>query len=274
MANVEHGALAYGEGHEIHFAEYANSTAREAATGLVAGDDYKVALQTDEHSLWILTDYSGPTWVPLGLPGDDTVTGAKIVDDAIDSEHYTDGSIDTAHIANSQVTAAKMGSQSVAEAALQTDSVVAVKIKDLAVTTAKLAAGAVSTAKITNGDVTAAKLEGAIPETGGNTLKVKVIQIGTWDMDADATKEVAHGLTFGNIRFVQVTVRKDDTTISYPLNYTPTGGANTGITVGNFSWDTNTVDLKRMAGEFFDSTTFDTMGGDGNRGWVTIIYQA
>ena len=44
----------------------------------------------------------------IPTPGDDTVTGAKIVDDAIDSEHYTDGSIDTAHIANDAITLALM----------------------------------------------------------------------------------------------------------------------------------------------------------------------
>ena len=44
----------------------------------------------------------------LGVPSDDTVTGAKIVDNAINSEHYTDGSIDTAHLADGQVTTAKL----------------------------------------------------------------------------------------------------------------------------------------------------------------------
>jgi hypothetical protein len=39
----------------------------------------------------------------IPTPGDDTVTGAKIVDNAINSEHYTDGSIDTAHIAVNQI---------------------------------------------------------------------------------------------------------------------------------------------------------------------------
>ena len=46
----------------------------------------------------------------IPTPGDDTVTGAKIVDNALDSEHYADGSIDTAHIADDQITLAKMAS--------------------------------------------------------------------------------------------------------------------------------------------------------------------
>ena len=44
----------------------------------------------------------------IPTPGDDTVTGAKIVDNALDSEHYADGSIDTAHLADDAVTAAKI----------------------------------------------------------------------------------------------------------------------------------------------------------------------
>ena len=68
MANVEHEALSYGEQHVIHFAEYATSTLREAATGLTTNDDHKVALQTDDHTYWVLTDYTGPTWVALGTP--------------------------------------------------------------------------------------------------------------------------------------------------------------------------------------------------------------
>ena len=100
MANIEHGTLGYAEAHVPHFAEYANATAREGATGLTSADDYKIALQTDDHSHWVLTDYSGPTWVGLGTPPADSVTGAKIADDAVDSEHYTDASIDEAHLAS------------------------------------------------------------------------------------------------------------------------------------------------------------------------------
>ena len=69
MGNMAHEDLGYAEQHVVHFKEYANKTAREAASGLVIGDDHKVALQTDDHSLWILTAYDGPTWVAVsGLP--------------------------------------------------------------------------------------------------------------------------------------------------------------------------------------------------------------
>ena len=84
----------------------------------------------------------------IPTPGDDTVTGAKIVDNALDSEHYADGSIDTAHIADGAVTAAKIAD----------GTVVAAEIASNAVTTAKIIDDAVTTAKILNANVTTAKI--------------------------------------------------------------------------------------------------------------------
>ena len=69
----------------------------------------------------------------IPTPGDDTVTGAKIVDNALDSEHYADGSIDTAHIADNAITAAKIAD----------GTVVAAEIADGAITTAKMASGVI-----------------------------------------------------------------------------------------------------------------------------------
>jgi len=74
----------------------------------------------------------------IPTPGDDTVTGAKIVDDAIDSEHYTDGSIDTVHIADNAITAAKIANGTVVAAEIATDAVTTIKILDGAVTAAKI----------------------------------------------------------------------------------------------------------------------------------------
>ena len=57
-------------GAQIHvpFAyEYADATAREAATGFVAGDVGKFAHQLDNHTIWMLTDNSPETWVFVSL---------------------------------------------------------------------------------------------------------------------------------------------------------------------------------------------------------------
>jgi len=44
---------------------YADSTAREAATGMAATDLYKFAIQTDDNSVWMLT-VTTPTWIEIG----------------------------------------------------------------------------------------------------------------------------------------------------------------------------------------------------------------
>lgn len=93
MADIEHKTLGYAEQHVVHFKEYANADARTGAVGLTEDDDYKVALQTNDHSLWILTDYSGPTWVALALVADDTVTTAKIKDANVTSAKFAKGAV-------------------------------------------------------------------------------------------------------------------------------------------------------------------------------------
>lgn len=46
--------------------EYADTTAREAATGFSAGDVGKLARQLDDNTLWMLVDDSPETWVQVG----------------------------------------------------------------------------------------------------------------------------------------------------------------------------------------------------------------
>lgn len=46
--------------------EYADATARNAAAGLTAADEGKFARQLDDDSIWMLTDYTGPTWKEVG----------------------------------------------------------------------------------------------------------------------------------------------------------------------------------------------------------------
>ncbi len=65
MADISHKTLGYAEAHVFHFAEYANAAARTGAGGLSSADNNKIALQTDNNTFWMLTDYSGPTWVQV-----------------------------------------------------------------------------------------------------------------------------------------------------------------------------------------------------------------
>ncbi len=62
MASIEHNVIDVGEIHRPYNWSYADATARLAATGFVAGDVGKLARQTDDNSLWMLTDDSPITW--------------------------------------------------------------------------------------------------------------------------------------------------------------------------------------------------------------------
>ena len=64
-----HSTVSLGARHPIHNWEYADQTAREAATGLTSADIGKVALQQDDGSFWGLTDDSPLTWVAVSGGG-------------------------------------------------------------------------------------------------------------------------------------------------------------------------------------------------------------
>lgn len=57
--------------------EYADATARNAATGFVADDVGKLARQLDDNSIWLLTGYSPVTWVQMG--GNDSAAIHKAI---------------------------------------------------------------------------------------------------------------------------------------------------------------------------------------------------
>jgi hypothetical protein len=66
---VEHKDAAINKRHAPHNWEYADETAREAATGFTADDVGKLARQLDDNSLWMLTDDSPATWQEVGGGG-------------------------------------------------------------------------------------------------------------------------------------------------------------------------------------------------------------
>lgn len=66
MSTGLHKDLELIEIHRIQCLEYANSTLREGATGLVAADVGRVSRQLDDDTFWLLTDHSPLTWVQIG----------------------------------------------------------------------------------------------------------------------------------------------------------------------------------------------------------------
>jgi|GEM_PF-2231496 len=80
--SIEHSVLGFAENHVIHSFEYASTAAMDAAVGLTADDEYKLARITgvgdDQDKFYVLTDYSVPTWVLMSVPaGIVTLTGAE-----------------------------------------------------------------------------------------------------------------------------------------------------------------------------------------------------
>ena len=111
---------------------------------------------------------------------------------------------------------------------------------------------------------------------GGTRLKMKVVNIGDWDMNVSiggtATINVAHGLTLANIRNVDVLIRNDDDDEYTPFMIPATGSATVaGGRVDNM--DATNVKLDIFTGGLFDSVSFDD-GSSYNRGWITIWYIA
>lgn len=97
--------------------------------------------------------------------------------------------------------------------------------------------------------------------TGG--LRVKIIDIGDWDMDATGGVGIAHGLTQANIRSIQVVVRDDGGSLLYPLDYDLGAGAS-----GRYLIASTNVNLTRATSGAFDSTNYNSTSY--NRGWITI----
>jgi hypothetical protein len=88
-------------------------------------------------------------------------------------------------------------------------------------------------------------------------------------MDFYGLKIVPHGLTWANIRNVDVMIRDDALTQSYKL--AARNDDTTNVEAQIFIIDTSNIQLQRTAGGLFDSTNFDSIGGF-VRGWITITY--
>ena len=106
-------------------------------------------------------------------------------------------------------------------------------------------------------------------ELGGG-LEVKVIEIGSWNMDTDPnTSEYELGMSILKVRSVKAMIRRDDDLALYNLDSGGTFDSNGFMRLIS----STKVELNRKTGGFFDGVSFDIMGGDGNRGWIIITYE-
>lgn len=117
---------------------------------------------------------------------------------------------------------------------------------------------------------------GAVRElASGVDIRMAVIEIGDWNMDADATLSVNSALiAFSAIRAVDVIVRNDSGFSLYPLAQKLDGSGNSAGSFGvtDAGGDVVTYALVRTAGSTFDAPAFSTTSY--NRGWITIRYEA
>jgi hypothetical protein len=122
-------------------------------------------------------------------------------------------------------------------------------------------------------DLSASNVDGSVTQAavvnalGG--LITKVINIGDWNMDANSSTNVAHGLSdFLKIRTVSVMIRRDDDSFIYDLQWV---NSTTGITSGSIlSINSTNITLQRTDSGAWDSIDFNATSF--NRGWVTIQY--
>jgi len=101
---------------------------------------------------------------------------------------------------------------------------------------------------------------------------VKTIEIGDWNMDADAGKVVPHGLSateWKTIRKIDVTIRNDADLLYAPLDTIdqPTNGLISG---GVYYWDDTNIELTRTTGSGYDDPSCSATSY--NRGWITFTY--
>lgn len=91
-------------------------------------------------------------------------------------------------------------------------------------------------------------------------LTTKIVDIGDWNMDANDTKIIAHGVDFETIRGVDVIIRNNTASVLVPLSRSGTVELinSTNITLG------------RITSGFFDIVDFNSTSY--NRGWIKITY--
>lgn len=103
----------------------------------------------------------------------------------------------------------------------------------------------------------------------GDSYKIKIVQIGDWDMDTTSTAIILHGISdFTKIRSITASIRNDVDGAIYNLCI---ADPSTFVLDGSVDYaNTTQLVLSRRSGGAFDNSNFNSTSF--NRGWVTIIY--
>lgn len=229
------------------------------------------------------TPPSGHTYVTIATitSNDNVLTAGEVAINLPLQEAFGDGSVTTPKLADLAVTGPK-----IAEGTIPGSKLAAATIPNAA-----MAANSVDTGNVVDGAITAPKVAAAIAGLGlardgsgvlsvdginggsSRELKVKIIDIGDWNMDINNNTVVNHSypeLQRDKIRDVSAIIRTDDGSLVLPLNR-PHGGSPVSVQ-GSVSWDNDYFLLQRLTSGTFDSTSYDSTSY--NRGWITIWYEA
>jgi len=201
---------------------------------------------------------------------DGSIDLAHMSAESVDSDQYVDGSIDLIHMSAESVDSDQYVDGSIDTVHLAADAVDDTKIGDAKIKKEHINADIVGTG-LAGGAGTALSVDGIVEIGASVELKCKVIEIGTWNMDTTANITVAHGLAdHEKVRMIKVLIRHDSSVTLRDLHYTN----DFTELEGKYTIDDTNINLYRRGPGTFDSTDFDTMGDDGNRGWITLWYEA
>ena len=96
---------------------------------------------------------------------------------------------------------------------------------------------------------------------------ITILDIGAWDMDADSTVNIPHGLAVANIVEVTAIIRNDAGSFYYPVAQNKhSAGSQADLFI--LAADPTNITVYRTAGGQYDTVTFDDTGI--NRGYITI----
>lgn len=101
---------------------------------------------------------------------------------------------------------------------------------------------------------------------GGTALKLKIIEIGDWNMNTTRNITKAHGLTLADIRTIKVFIRQDVNGNVY--DFAAAGNSQTATANKYVYADSTNVYVYRSTDGFFDSSNFDNASF--NRGWIFV----
>lgn len=112
------------------------------------------------------------------------------------------------------------------------------------------------------------RIESKMPDTTRCGTSCIVLEIGDWDMDVDASKIIAHGLTpWRDIRSIKVIIRDDADSQRVPLS----GFANQRVNGGAGGVTGQILVIYRLTMGVFDNRDYDQASY--NRGWIYIIFE-